>query len=383
MKTKNIDSRKQVTLLALLVVILMVLMLFLGTMGNENVVMAQTSKPEYNFISPQLAQMIAEKFGKQTYGKDVDIVECSPVYNMDESFFGYDLRFETDQYSDVITIMDTNQSNLIIYSFTLNTLKDDTNLKTKKIKIPKEIKKEKKYLISPFTTAAQINGTQVLVDGKKYNKNQFKKFKQSTFSNYSSSDLVKDSFFSYDGWYNDKPFTLNTHYITNAYHFYPVTASQLNSDPNVGNCGPTAAYNILEYYDSRMNYNIFGNKSQAEVYNKLVEYMGKEDSTTIYQMATGVVNYIKKETPHNASCIHYTPPMWSYFKNDLNNNNPIIYCVPDHAMSVFGYVEIKEDTWFFPQTAHFLTVASGWTNDLKYTNFDMIDWKLGCVIKIS
>lgn len=40
--------------------------------------------------------------------------------------------------------------------------------------------------------------------------------------------------------------------------------------------------------------------------------------------------------------------------------------------SVFGYVELKEDTWFFPKTAIFLTVASGWTNDLKYTNFDRL-----------
>lgn len=157
--------------------------------------------------------------------------------------------------------------------------------------------------------------------------------------------------------------------------------TQESMKPNTGNCGPTAALNILNYWQ-HSGRDIFEGKSIEAVYREVVGYMGNEEGTTIWQMENGVKDFVKNTKNYKASTFVYWGAFWGYYKSDLNKDKPIIHCITGkeneivaHAMAAYGYLETTE--------GKYLKIASGWKTTLQYINFDAFDLKLGsyCTIK--
>ncbi|MDE7191942.1 MAG: hypothetical protein K2O35_05710 [Clostridia bacterium] len=348
---------------------------------------------DYKFISPDMACEIVKSRVETIYCENIEIVKCDPIYNLDEELFGYEVVFETVLYLDKMIVLDTNNLDLLIYQFTLYTLKESNNSNSDVVTLKENnIDPIKKYIISPFAIGEYIGNNKIKFSENIINLETLKldinkyspKTLQNTVDDVIVSDYKKDKNFA--NWFGSgKQIKVKDHFITGALSFTAARQNELHY--GAGNCGATAAYNILKYYEDCTNYNIFRGQSKDVVYSKVVNYMGKEEGTTIYQMAEGVTKYINNETSQSASFTHYVPPMWSYFKGDLDKNNPVLYTISAsdgfHAMSALGYLEVQENKTILPKKFKFLIVASGWYSNLVYTNFDAIDWKLGCVIKVK
>lgn len=400
------EEVKTKVVIILLICAIVLLVIFSGTLctGSKNaeldielskLTVADGAQKFYKFISPDIACEIVKSRVETIYCENVIITKCDPIYDLEENFFGYEVMFETEFYCDKVIVLDTNDFNLLIYQFTLYTLKNSSSVCINNLDSTNRERDSiiKKYIVSPFEIGECVDSKRVKIfnnivslESLKFNPNKFLPNTLSmshTVEDVLPNDYKKDKDFS--KWFGSgKSISVYQKFITNAENFRPTSQNSLNYETS--NCGAAASFNVLKYYNDCRRYNIFKNKSEYEVYYKLISYMGAEFDTSIYQMAEGITKYINNETDKSASFTHYVPPMWNYFKGDLDNNNPVLYCIVasngPHAMSAVGYLEVKENKKILPKKFKFLIVAGGY-GTLSYTNFDAIDWKLGCVIKVK
>lgn len=385
---KNILTKKMTSVTLIFILIIITIMLLCGL--NKNEVKAETlcNNYEYTYISENVAIDIAKTRMSSLSGQEVNIDSVKKIYNMDETLFGYNIIYSTDKTKDTIIIRDTNINSLVVHKFSLNTPKEAFAYNYI------EEDNSRAYLVSAFDIAVSVGNNLYKIGNSLINKYDIdfdiNDYLPKNYMPEIDSSLINKDYTKTKDWTSSSYGYKETRkYITDAKKFIPETQYRLNSKSDVGNCGPTAVFNALKYYnDCRYNGSIFGSKSNSEVYQKIVNYMGNEDGTTIYEMSGGFEKYIEHETSLKASYIHYVPPMWGYFKGDLNKNYPVLYTIAGksgtfHAMTAVGYLELEENKKFFPKKYKFLIVASGWNSYLEYTNFESVSWKLGCVLKIS
>ncbi len=333
---------------------------------------AEETQADYKYVSEEVAVGITNKITKNIYGESARINQIQKIYNLDDTFYGYKIEFCYENYYDYIVIVDTNDLKLIVNEFSVF-----TENQTQKKSLSFNFKQEKLYIVAPFTYAIKTNSSNiVLIEGMEVmiDSNVEKNFSPQT-TQFRMPPIDDSTILD-----NYKGQIKSQYDIANLSGIRCITQESMNPNSN-GNCGPTAALNILNYWQ-HSGRNIFEGKSINTVYREVVGYMGKEDGTTIWQMENGVKSFVKNTKSFKASTFVYWGAFWGYYKSDLNKDKPIIHCITGkdnkvvaHAMAAYGYLETTE--------GKYLKIASGWKTTLQYINFDAFDLKLGsyCTIK--
>lgn len=388
MKNYNLFFKKLLSILVLSIILVTFVFSASILVSAESDPQTTVATHDYSFISPKEATDLAYAFLKRLDSSELEFVSNTPVYNIDETFFGYELNFRRGDKVENIIIRDTNRSNLVIHKFSLG--KDLNQFNTNALTQNNQ-NKTKSYLIGAFETAKSIGNNLLQRENREIISKFLVKFNIRSLSLKANMPEVDRGLINKD--YKKLTKFTNNSYYEKEKHILPGASvisfgqQHLLYISDDGNCGPTAAFNVVKYFDNR-GYGTMTDKSDDDVYSAIVDYMGKEESTTIYEMVGGIEKYVKNNTSYKISYTHYVPPLWSYFKSDLKNGHPILYTIAGenfvaHAMAAMGYLELKESKSWMPKTFHFLIVASGWSSVLEYTNFDAVSLKLGCVVKIK
>lgn len=272
----------------------------------------------------------------ENYGKDVDEKNVDKVI------------YVTGLFDYAIPV---NSDNTVFYNST-NKLFDKQSVEVQCNRI-KEIRKESKKL-----QAESVHACAGLSDSDK----------ESFYGGFFVSATIPTS-----GGYTSKT-------ITNALSFIPTVMSEYCVTGGFnGNCTPTAAANILNYYRERWGFANIGT-SRQDVYDRIVSVSGWNqygESGMSASEAKKAMKKIVENAKYVFSDTTYLFDLWSDWTRDLDNNYPVL-------TSVYGYKQDSTGSWTevghaivavgyreYNSGAKYLRVWDGWnaTNN-KYIWFD-------------
>lgn len=329
---------------------------------------------DYIYVDETTAVGVTQKLTSQFYGEPAQINNVEKIYNMDDTLYGYKVDFSYQNYYDEAVILDTCDTNLIVNQFSVFTENNDKNMRLLSL----SPRTERLYVVAPYsygyktteTTYTMMNGAEL-------------KYESDVKMNFSPrTQLLSDTPINGNILDNYSGTIKKSHDILGLSGITCVRQSAMQA--NAGNCGPTAAVNILNYWN-HTGKDIFEGKTTKQVYDEVVNYMGwdQNSGSNLWQIETGVKDFVKNTKNYTASTFVYWGAFWGYYKSDLDKGKPIIHAVigkengekVGHAMAAYGYLETT--------SGKYLKIAFGWRSYLQYINFDTFSTKYGsfCTLK--
>lgn len=122
------------------------------------------------------------------------------------------------------------------------------------------------------------------------------------------------------------------------------------------NCGPTAASNILSYFKTVRNVNLYSGNITQSVYNTICKdcsYTGSE-GISLNMAAQGIKQFTKR-AGKTAVIDKYWLNTWGDITRDIDANKPALLGWNEHMWVVLGYTEVDGERKLF--------VSTGWSND--------------------
>lgn len=392
----------------LMIVCCLLCSLNVGTFTNNNTATISKNTDfvcQKEIITLDECEIAAENWLKDNYDDGTTVKDIVSIMQ-DEEISSYCVNFEKDNEPNGYIVVDTDKqaknsipefclSGKGIYDTLAEQSYDDVSIKEEDKVI---------YSLGPFDYAIPIdenaekfyssNGEELskevvlktskkakTVESKDPDEYLVEASKQQYYEGFFTSDSIPRTGYT-------------TKTITGASSFTPsVMSSFLPANGFDGNCGPTAATNLLSYYKEKRGFSNLGT-SRQNIYNNFISASGFDEYGTSGLTPSAADSAIKtmfKNAGYSYSSSTYLFDWWSDWTRDLNDNYPVFTAVRGlklnggswievgHAIIAVGYREYNSG-------AKYLRVYDGWnaTND-KYIWFNSDYFKSidGIVMKVT
>ena len=172
----------------------------------------------------------------------------------------------------------------------------------------------------------------------------------------------------------------NDKVIPGADEFTPYKMSELRTGTNTGNCGPTAATNLVALYHSKGKTNILENGDIDDTYAALVTAVGfaenGTDGTYYSNLKSGVQSYVRGKS-YSITLNDYLLDTWANFKNDFDANKSNIIFIEGNKQDeggnwiTVGHFVIGVGYRIMNDGTRYIRIYDGWnkSND-RFLHFD-------------
>lgn len=172
----------------------------------------------------------------------------------------------------------------------------------------------------------------------------------------------------------------NDKVIPGADEFTPYKMSTLRTGTNTGNCGPTAATNLVALYYSKGKTNILVDGNINKTYKELVTAVSFDENgtsgTQYSNLQSGVKSYVKGRS-YNITVSDYLFDTWANFKGDFDNNKSNIIFIEGNKKDdngnwiTVGHFVIGVGYRIMNDGTKYVRVYDGWySSNNRFLQFD-------------
>lgn len=306
-------------------------------------------------------QECAELWLEQNYNDDTYIDNIIPIYDENE-IIGVSVDYAKNSEPNGYFIYDFTQEIVSEFAFDGSSPYQALESKSKELLDIANNSENKLFKLSAFNYGIikQQGSIKKLIDiyGKVTVLPESSKFYKNNTVN---------SPFPYNSFINASSLpsgTYSSKYLNNIDNFTPLLMNNLASSPGIGNCGPTAATNMVWYWRFRGKTAI--NSNSQTVYNAIVAEIGQEVNITMAQAANGAKAYVKS-VGYTTQQYNYLFDSWAYYKRDIADDYTILTSIQTsgggHLVLTVGYREYSN--------AKYLRMIDGWyVNNNRYVNYN-------------